>query len=127
MTGFPTSFNPLRIRRRLGREIWAAPITYGPDGWVFQNFDGKGSIVLSCAPADDGNDWVHASIAWQDRLPTYADLKLLHHAVFGDGWAYQVFAPPDDHVNIHEYALHIFGRLDGKPALPDFTNGTGSI
>ena len=82
MTGFPTSFNPLRIRRRLGREIWAAPITYGPDGWVFQNFDGKGSIVLSCAPVD---------------------------------------------VDIHEYALHIFGRLDGKPALPDFTNGTGSI
>jgi len=83
--------------------------------------------VLSCAPVDDGNDWVHASIASTDQLPTYADLKLLHHAVFGDGWAYQVFAPPDDHVNIHEYALHIFGRLDGKPALPDFTNGTGSI
>jgi hypothetical protein len=38
-----------------------------------------------------------------------------------------VFAPPTDHVNIHEYALHLFGRLDGTPALPDFTAGSGSI
>jgi hypothetical protein len=121
-----TSLNPLRIRRVLGRGNWITPQPFGPDGWSLMNFDGRSSVIVSCAPADDGNEWVHASIA-RDQMPTYADLTLLHDAVFGTGWAYQVFAPPSDHVNIHEHALHLWGRLDGKPALPDFTNGTGSI
>lgn len=121
-----TSFNPLEIRRLLVRENWAAPVPFGPDGWRFDNFDDDGSIIITCAE-HKGDDWVHASIAWRTHMPTYSDLKLLHRAVFGDGWAYQVFAPESDHVNIHEHALHLFGRLDGKPALPDFTRGTGSI
>lgn len=116
----------LAIRRRLGRQAWAAPVPFGPDGWMFRHIDGEGSVILTCA-LYDGADWVHASIAWRDRTPTYADLKHLHAAAFGDGWAYQVFTPPSDHVNIHEHTLHLFGRLDGEPALPDFTDGTGSI
>ena len=121
-----TSFAPLLIRRRLGRGNWSTPTPHGPDGWYFVELGGMSSVIVSCAPHAD-QEWVHASIAHQDRMPTYADLKLLHGAVFGDGWAYQVFAPPSDHVNIHEHALHLFGRLDGKPALPDFTRGSGSI
>ena len=50
----------------------------------------------------------------------------LHAAVFGAGYAYQVFAPPSEHVNIHEFALHLWGRLDGRSALPEFGAG-GSI
>lgn len=124
----PTSFEPLRIRRLLGRGDWSTPVRFGPDGWRFQHLDGDASVIITCAPAgEDSADWVHASIARTDRMPSYRDLKLLHAAVFGDGWAYQVFAPPSDHVNIHEHALHLFGRLDGRPALPDFTDGTGSI
>ncbi|MDT5026629.1 MAG: hypothetical protein QOE61_3055 [Micromonosporaceae bacterium] len=123
-----STLNPLLIRRRLGRGNWAAPIPFGPDGWRLLNFSGDGSIILTCAPAGEVNDdWVHASISWTDHMPTYADLKLLHDAVFCDGWAYQVFAPPSEHVNIREHALHLFGRLDGKAALPDFTYGSGSI
>lgn len=121
-----TSFAPLEIRRRLGRGIWSTPSPFGPDGWAFVELNGDASVIVSCAPHGDA-DWIHASIARPDRMPDYADLKTLHAAVFGDRWAYQVFAPPSDHVNIHEHALHIFGRLDGKPALPDFTDGTGSI
>lgn len=120
------ALNALVIRRRLGRALWAAPMRFGPEGWAFENLNGNGSVLVTCAD-HAGDDWVHASIAWGDHMPTYADLKLLHDAVFEGGWAYQVFAPPSDHVNIHEHALHLFGRLDGKPALPDFTEGTGSI
>lgn len=54
------------------------------------------------------------------EMPTYDDLCLLHRAVFKDGYAYQVFAPPSRHVNIHQYALHLWGRSDGKPVLPEF-------
>jgi hypothetical protein len=116
----------LAIRRRLGRRDWGAPLAFGPEGWGFEHLDGLGSVLVTCAD-HDGEDWVHASIAWADHMPTYGDLKHLHSAVFVGGWAYQVFAPPSDHVNIHRHALHLFGRLDGKPALPDFTEGTGSI
>ena len=127
MTITPTSLNALDIRRRLGRGNWSTPTPFGPDGWKFVALDGTGSIILTVCDQDDGHDWIHASIAHPDQMPTYDDLKHLHAAVFGDGWAYQLFAPPSDHVNIHEYALHLFGRLDGKPALPDFTRGSGSI
>lgn len=122
----PTSFDALKIRRKLGRHDWGAPKRYGPDGWAFPGLDGQSSIIISCAPHGDA-DWVHASMAHRGWMPTYDELKMLHRAVFGDGWAYQVFPPPSDHVNIHEYALHLFGRLDGRSALPDFTDGTGSI
>ncbi len=122
----PTSFHPLEIRRRLGRGDWSTPTPYGPDGWYFVHLNGDASVIVSTGDHGDV-EWIHASIARTDRLPSYEDLKLLHAAVFGDGWAYQVFAPPSDHVNIHEHALHLFGRLDGAAVLPDFTDGTGSI
>lgn len=122
----PTSLNALEIRRRLGRGNWSTPIRYGPDGWRFEELGGDGRIIVSVAPCG-GDDWVHASMSRPDRLPSYDDLKWLHAAVFGDGWAYQVFAPPADHVNIHERVLHLWGRLDGQAALPDFTYGSGSI
>jgi hypothetical protein len=120
------SFNPLRIRKVLGRVVWGPPIPFGPDGWRFDRAERTGSVIVTCAPKD-GLDWVHASIAYPTHMPGYEDLKTLHRAVFGNGWAYQVFAPPSDHINIHNFALHLFGRLDGKPVLPDFTEGTGSI
>ena len=122
----PTTSDPLRIRRELGRAQWSRPQRHGPDGWAYVRADRSGSVIVSVAP-HDGDEWVHASIAWVDHMPSYDDLKLLHRAVFGAGWAYQVFAPPSEHVNIHEFALHLWGRLDGSPALPDFTDGTGSI
>lgn len=120
-----SGISALQIRRTLGRAAWLAPIPWGL-GWAFKHRDGIGSIVVTPAIYDD-QTWIHASIAWNAEMPSYEDLKLLHRAVYGDGWAYQVFAPPSDHVNIHNFALHLFGRADGKPALPDFTEGTGSI
>lgn len=126
MTLPPTTLNPLPIRRRLGLGQWSPPERFGPDGWRFLNSAGEGSIIVTVAPHGD-TEWIHASIAWRDSMPTYDDLTLLHRAVFGDSWAYQVFAPAIDHINIHEHALHLWGRLDGKPVLPDFTFGTGSI
>jgi hypothetical protein len=45
----------------------------------------------------------------------------------GDGRkAIQVFAPVAEHVNIHEFCLHLWHCLDGDP-LPDFTRGGPTI
>jgi hypothetical protein len=126
VTAPPTNLNALAIRYRLGKSEWSVPKKFGIDGWMYVDYAKQGSIIVTVAPFDDG-EWVHASLSWNDHMPTYDDLRWLHAAVFQDRWAYQVFAPAPDHVNISEHALHLFGRLDGASVLPDFTDGTGSI
>lgn len=123
----PTTVSALRVRKILGVNEWMAPEPWGPDGWCFGSADFTRSIIVSAAWMD-GAEWIHTSIAYSDHttMPTYADLKLLHAAVFGEGYAYQVFAPPNQNVNIHATALHLWGRSDGKPVLPEF-GGLGTI
>lgn len=112
----------LVIRRRLGRERWGVPVPFGPDGWRLDSKDGTSRILVTVADdGEDGVQYVHASISHVGTIPTYEDLKALHDAVWkGQGWAYQVFAPVTDHVNIHATALHLWGRLDGAPLLPNW-------
>lgn len=123
--GVTTIDAPLALRAHMGRREWTAPERFGPDGWVMRCKTEPGSLIVSRALMDDGVEWVHASIAF-DRMPTYKDLTRLHAGVFPRGWAYQVFAPPEHHVNIYEYALHLWGRADGRPAMPNF-GARGSI
>lgn len=119
----PTDIDIIKVIRILGKKVWGRPKPYGPNGWGITRDDGSSIIVT--VGVHDGEQWVHASIAHPETMPTYEELVLLHKAVFGDRWAYQVFAPPSDHVNIHPYALHLWGRLDGTNQLPDFgKNGT---
>lgn len=117
------SFSGLEVRRRLGRNDWAPPEQYGPDGWYFKRTDGSATIIVSVADhEEDRVEWLHASMARPTFMPDYEDLVLLHHAVFGDGFAFQVFVPRSEHVNLHQFALHLWGRLDGKrpEGIPDF-------
>ena len=114
-----TVVDALRLRAIMGRDNWSTPQPFGPDGWQMTNRRSS-SIIVTCSEQDDGHEWVHASIAHIDRTPTYHELVLLHRAAFDGLWAYQVFAPPDAHVNIHPYALHLWGRLDGSNVLPAF-------
>lgn len=116
----------LDIRRRLGKKEWKVPVPFGPDGWIFDTVAGRHRIIVTVGPTPDGTEtWWHASISGIDEMPTYEDLVLMHHAVWPAGWAYQVFAPPESHVNIHEYVLHLWGKPDGLAVLPNFgANGT---
>lgn len=80
----------------------------------------RGSVIVSQSEWG-GVEYLHASLALQLRTPSYEELALLHRAVFGrKRYAYQVFAPGAQHVNIHENALHLWGRADGRPVLPEF-------
>lgn len=115
-----TSVDALTLRREMGgRGDWCPPQPFGPDGWRMVHRDRTASVIVTCCDYD-GAEWVHASIA-RNSMPTYDDLVMLHRAVWkGRGYAYQVFAPDSDHINIHAHALHLWGRLDGKRVLPDF-------
>jgi hypothetical protein len=116
------SIDGLKIRERLGRTKWSVPVQFGPDGYRFDRKDGLSRIIVTLGPTPDpaDGDWLHASISVTHRIPTYDELVMLHKAVWPNGYAYQVFAPPSEHVNIHPYALHLWGTLDGLPRLPEF-------
>ena len=114
----------LRVRRSLGRDEWGAPDSFGDGGWSFKAKNGPGSILVTAWPFEKGEAWLHASISGGDRMPTYDDLAGVHKAVWGtDGYAYEVFAPDSQHVNLHPYARHLWGRTDGAPVLPEFGRG----
>jgi hypothetical protein len=119
--GEPT-VDGLRLRNTMGRDLWTPAARYSQDGWRLLAYAGNGSVIVSTAtrPADT-HPWTHASISYTDHMPIYDDLVLLHAAVWGEtGWAYQVFTPASDHINIHAHALHLWGRADGAQVLPDF-------
>ena len=113
-----------RMRQVLGRDRWLPPSPFGHDGWRIDRRDRTGRVIVSLVMYTDrdgiGHDWLHASMSYVDRLPEYADLKRLHQAVFADRPAYQVFVPAAEHYNHHEFCLHLWGRADGTPMLPDF-------
>ena len=118
------TINGPRLRKHWPRPEWCAPTPRGPDGWQVVAADRSASIIISVAPwLQDGvaTNWVHASISRSAVMPSYEDLVRLKASVWGpDGEAYQVFAPVREHVNIHEHALHLWGRADGKGVLPRF-------
>lgn len=119
---------PQHLRRTFGRDRWEHPRPFGPAGWSMQSRPLGSSVIVSLSDVDEnGVEWVHASIAHADRMPDYGDLTTLYAAVCrGQGWAYQVFAPSEHHINIHAHALHLWGRSDGEPCLPNF-GAEGSI
>jgi hypothetical protein len=125
-----STVNGLAVRKRLGRDYWSAPDPFGSDGWRFDSLQwtkerGAGRIIVTASEftkvgAPAGQEWLHASISWTKQMPSYEDLTRLHAAVWPEGYAYQVFAPPSQHVNLHAYALHLWGLADGSPILPEF-------
>ena len=103
---------------------WLKPEPFGDDGWSFEGPAGqqKRIFVTLDQESDPDNWWIHASISYSRnwRIPSYSDLKQMHAAVFGDGFAYQCFVPPSKHISITNNVLHLWGRYDGTNVLPDF-------
>lgn len=128
----PSAVNPLHLRRVMGRKTWAPPEPFGPCGFRMLAYRhdvvaAVGTIIVttselhSAEETGDFTDWTHASFSWIDRVPTYDELVRLKEAVWGpEGEAYQIHPRAERHVNIHAYALHLWGRADGAPVLPDF-------
>jgi hypothetical protein len=77
--------------------------------------------------------WLHVSACGRRGekewfLPDWEEMKRVKRDFIGaDRWGYQVFPAEKDYVNQHPYVLHIYSRLEGEPALPDFTWGLGMI
>lgn len=125
---FGTHVDGLRLRRVFGAQFWREPEKFGPDGWRMWSKEGTSSVIATTFDWDDGVMYTHASIWHQDRMPSYEDLVRLKQAVWGSkGYAYQYFVPDSSHVNINPTVLHLWGRTDGQPCMPDFGQILGSI
>lgn len=125
--GFMISFG-LHLKGR--HERLTPPEPFGPSGFRVilcglksrgrsVEYEPIGSVIVTQAD-HDRQEWLHGSIA-RKRMPDYADLVALKAAIWGDdGYAYQVFPSQEEHVSIHERALHLWGRADGQRVLPAF-------
>lgn len=116
-----------------GREwLWRYLPLKAPLGWriVARQADGLALIrqdglrvIASGAVEADGLRWLHVSCSRPKGTPSYYDLKAVKRQFIGDDlFAYQVFAPPSQHVDLAE-VLHLFACVDRPAYLPDFTRG----
>lgn len=96
------------------------------------------SVIWSIATEQDAEFWMHLSISRPQVtkdgpvvLPSYQDQKQVKALFIGeDRWAYSVWTPTGDHVNINPGVLHLWAMVTGNEtgqALPDFSRGTGTI
>lgn len=107
--------------RRVYPEGWRIVQPWG-DGYGLEERSGL-RVLVSTAPYED-REWMHVSLSRKDRLPSYADLQYVKEVVIGnDRWAAQLFPPRTDHVNLHQFCLHLWVPLDGALPWPNFGAG----
>lgn len=97
------------------------------DGYMYQNQSSGLKVIQSIAYEQDLKRWIHTSYSRRSRMPTYKDTQFIKKWFIGeDKKAIMVFPKKIEHVNIHEFCLHLWTCLEADP-LPDFTQGSGSI
>jgi hypothetical protein len=90
-------------------------------GYALHEIGGGLKVIIDCETKSDGNEWIHVSYSRRTYTPTHDDTIKVRLAFLGDRYAYAVLPPPEHYVNIHSHCLHLWARLDGKPALPEFS------
>lgn len=113
-----------RIHQALQRQ--GRRLDRGTDGEAW-HIAGDLQVIWSVSMEADGQYWLHVSARAKKRIPTYQELTRIKTLFIGDDRiAYHIFAPANEHVNIHPYVLHLWAPLQHR-VTPDFTQGTGSI
>jgi hypothetical protein len=95
------------------------------DGGAWQRRDGL-RVLVTVAPMNafgDRREWMHISMSREARLPNWDDMKETKNIFAPDRFGYQIFAPPSEHVNIHQFCLHIWIPLTGELPIPNFGEG----
>ena len=98
-------------------DVGAFVIEMGEDGgrWVMESADGAPLRVI----ASDGGGWDHVSVSRVDRIPTWGEMEQVKRAFFRDNeTAVEYHVPPSDHINRHEFCLHLWRPQHGAIPRP---------
>ena len=90
-------------------------------------------VIVSVDPFGQGERcklWRHASLSRIDRMPSYQDIADVKEDFVGPAnRAVMIFPPRAEHVNDHQFCLHLYHAVGNEDGLPDFrvvNPGTGS-
>jgi hypothetical protein len=97
-------------------------------GYALQHRNGLRAII-DCSQKEDDRWWVHVSVSRSARMPTHDDMTLVKQAFLGDRYAYAVYPPKSEYVNIHIFCLHLWTLVDGENGrvLPEFAGEVAGI
>ena len=69
----------------------------------------QGLRMAASVEFHNGQNWIHVSVSRRSKMPSYDDLKKVKHDFIGDDRAaYQAFPRAAEHVNLHEFCLHLW-------------------
>ena len=75
-------------------------------------------VLRSLSTTVSGEQWFHVSVSRSDRLPTWQEIVKVKNEFMGeDREAYQVIPRVEDHINIHQFCIHLLSPLDQKPRV----------
>ncbi len=113
-----------------------AAIPYPPKDWHFLQALGDGHVfvhkcglrvIIDCEVKDDERRWVHVSVSRAKWIPSHEDVCKVKGAFIGDRYAYAVFPPRENYVNIHGNCLHLWALTEGDGrVLPEFSGKIGT-
>jgi hypothetical protein len=100
---------------------WAIIRPWG-EGFALREIGGGLRVIVDCEMRADGSPWLHVSYSRKDWTPTHDDTCKVKAAFIGDRYAYAVFPPKSEYVNIHAHCLHLWARMEGDGrVLPEFS------
>jgi hypothetical protein len=91
-------------------------------GFALREKSGGLRVIVDCEYKRDEKAWVHVSVSRVDRIPSHEDMRRVKEAFIGDRYAYAVFPPRENYVNIHTKCLHLWALAEGDSrVLPEFS------
>ena len=115
LCGLPPIDRPLRLAD--GRALRFGDMKTmpaGPNGEPVrvQFWYGPGGLRMACSldPTDAWGPLLHASVSYEDvrKDPSWADLRAVKDALFGDVDACMVLPKREDYVNLRENCFHLW-------------------
>lgn len=80
-------------------------------------------VLLSISTMKDGQKWVHLSVSYPDRLPSWEELKKVKNEFLGEHVeAIHVLPKAADYVNLHPHCLHLWAPYEHSWAAPNLQN-----
>lgn len=69
--------------------------------------------------ASNGDGWDHVSVSTVSRCPTWEEMDFIKRRFFEDDEAaMQLHVPAADHINVHDFCLHLWRPHAGTIPLP---------